>query len=54
MPVSTLRPMKLTSQQIADFMLQSDRERRAAQRKGDYQAAASADREVVALAKLLA
>ncbi len=53
MPISTLRGPRLTSQQIADFMLSADRERRDAKRRGDALAAARHEREVNQLAKLL-
>lgn len=44
----------LTNQTIADFMLQADRDRRAALRNGDAERAAELDAEMTALASALA
>lgn len=53
MSVAKIAQGKLTSQQIADFMLAADRDRRAALKRNDVSAAVTAQIETDKLAKLL-
>lgn len=53
MSIARIAQGKLTNQQIANFMLDADRDRRAAMRRGDYAKAAELQREVEKLSEIL-